>query len=256
MLERYLLPLGEHFDDGLWIAAETFEAAAEKLVPEAGKRISFPHGHLPINFLYRHAIELFLKSALIVIHRTRVEARTEPLVLHEGKSRPLHRIHSIASLYAGVKQLAREHAAGFAEIGASDWPAAFTADLDGWIATIDELDPGSTFFRYPRTKSPEFDATKSGFQEIDVTTLPGRLAERGEQVPGEFILALKNDDDEIVRAFALTSEPLGEVREALVAAAKMLSAIVFGLHAELVDGLRLPKAQPESDDTAPSDGAA
>ncbi|RXU06233.1 hypothetical protein B1F69_00065, partial [Pseudomonas syringae] len=59
-----MLPLDRHFDSGFGAVADSFRDAADAL-----EDTPTLNTHLPVSFLYRHAIELFLKSAIIILHR-------------------------------------------------------------------------------------------------------------------------------------------------------------------------------------------
>lgn len=61
-------PLDNQFDDGFGLIADSFQEAAEHLEKVENKESSL-HSLLPICFLYRHAIELYLKSLIVIIHR-------------------------------------------------------------------------------------------------------------------------------------------------------------------------------------------
>lgn len=68
---QYLLtPLHAQFDSGFGATGNAFKDAAGFLDgdKEANKDNLF-NANLPVNFLYRHAIELFLKSAIVIFHR-------------------------------------------------------------------------------------------------------------------------------------------------------------------------------------------
>lgn len=53
-------PLDQHFDNGFGAVADSFKEAADSLVQSTAEA-QFLNSHLPISFLYRHAIELYLK---------------------------------------------------------------------------------------------------------------------------------------------------------------------------------------------------
>ena len=62
-----LLPLDQHYDSGFGAVADSFKDAADSL-NDPTKPSAFS-SHLPVSFLCRHAIELYLKSAIITLHR-------------------------------------------------------------------------------------------------------------------------------------------------------------------------------------------
>ena len=61
-------PLTHQFDDGFGIIADAFNEAALRL-ERFSEQERFINSSLPIAYLYRHAIELYLKSIVIVLHR-------------------------------------------------------------------------------------------------------------------------------------------------------------------------------------------
>jgi hypothetical protein len=110
---KYLfMPLNQHFDDGLGATGEAFEESA-KLLSSSSNNISHAHFHIPICFLYRHAIELYLKSAIVVLHRAlAIPYDKNPhdgpaFVLVDKKWKRLYQVHSVAELWGHVLYLLR-----------------------------------------------------------------------------------------------------------------------------------------------------
>ena len=64
-----LTPLHTHIDFGFGATGDAFKEAADKLEASLSERRGVFNEHLPINYLRRHAVELFLKSAIVIIHR-------------------------------------------------------------------------------------------------------------------------------------------------------------------------------------------
>ena len=112
---HYLMtPLQSHFDMGFGGVASSFKHAADLVAnPEANS--SSIDSHLPASFLYRHAIELFLKSGIIIFHRKfnipwGDGSASEPQVPIAGKWRSMYSIHNLAPLYARFLALMQENA--------------------------------------------------------------------------------------------------------------------------------------------------
>jgi hypothetical protein len=75
-----LMPLDAHYDSGFGAVAESFREAATTLRKAVPDPAFF--GHLPQSFLFRHSVELFLKSEIIILHRKlRLPYGTHP---HDG----------------------------------------------------------------------------------------------------------------------------------------------------------------------------
>jgi hypothetical protein len=111
-----MMPLEEHYDDGFGAVGDAFRRAAETL----GKNNSdgaMLWSHLPEIYLLRHAVELFLKSGIIIMHRKlRLPYDSEPyssatpmMMASSGKWRSLFKTHDIPELYGYWKKLIVEH---------------------------------------------------------------------------------------------------------------------------------------------------
>jgi len=124
------------------------------------------------NFLYRHSIELFLKSMLVVLHRSPAmpygnePSEGIPKVIDHGKWKPMHRVHSVGVLWSHVVMVIRENEQELKKRCRTDW-AAFPAQIHNAIARIEELDPKSTYFRYTDRRASEEAQAKSSWKERD-----------------------------------------------------------------------------------------
>lgn len=242
MIEQMFMPLDRHYDDGMAAMGDAFKESAEKLTEmQEGRRHVVMNGHLPIFYLYRHAIELYLKSAILVVHRFfRMPSgeqphQREPLIRIDGKWRPLHRTHSLKTLLSELERMLTENMAKIRNLTPTNW--SVPQELTEQINAIDACDEGSTYFRYPKSKGTSVDAEKSGCLPADPARIISEMNERsvnGEK--GKLVLGLKDEDDNIVEVFAMEEEPLPDLRDALVGAASLMSGACTGLQMELVDG--------------------
>jgi len=220
--------LDRHFDGGLGATGDSFKEAGDKLARRKRKSLIF-NPHLPENYLYRHAIELYLKSVIVVLHR--VLQLGEPKILVEGKPLPMYRVHQISSLYAHLKAVLAEHGQQVRKMSGFG-PKSLTQELDGWVSTISSTDDSSTFFRYPtqdQTKNHE----KSSFK----SKTPNELVNSMQQgQPKQFSMVFVDDDGRVTEGFQLDREPVAQVGAALKKAASEFSAIHFGVRMELCQG--------------------
>lgn len=240
MIEQFFMPLHQHFDGGFHATGEAFKIAAEKLSEDSAKQQFAAHGHLPVNYLYRHAIELYLKSIILTLTRV-IEKSTVPLdptkvKIQTAKDRPLTSVHSLNALMNEHQRLVTEHNALISRMTPTNWNVP--DELQSWISTIEAHDGGSTFSRYP-TSNSTFDTAKSSFQQVDLQELAKTIQEHKSGEKGQVSLLMQNDEGEVVQAFRLHDEVLPDLRTALVEAAKLLSGGSFGLQAELADGYGL-----------------
>jgi hypothetical protein len=232
-----MMPLEQHCDDGLGATGDAFEEAADAL--KAGAQTTrVSHGHLPTNFLYRHAIELFLKSMVLVLHRTLgVSYGSEPhagpgFVPVEGAWRPLHRVHSVATLWAHVRELLRDNAGELAARCRTDWQAT-PEGLEDAIRAIEEADGSSTFFRYPDRRRASADADKSDWKPRAPEDIVRQIQGDGKPVK---VLLMLDGDDAVTHAFQYDDAPLAELSRVLAETASTLSAAHTGLRVELAGG--------------------
>lgn len=235
---QYLMaPLEEHYDGGFGATAEVFFRAAEVLSKQKGPHVFFEH--LPHNFLLRHAIELFLKSGIVIIHRKLKlpfgpePSTSHPMVQVEDEWKPFHKVHSIADLYAHWKTIITTHEGRLQTLCRHEAPWSVPEGLDIWIGTIEKADPGSTYYRYPVTRDPEADKKKSLFKEVPVEEL---LPENRPKDRWIRALAVQNEAGEIVRAFSLDYPAEKETTEHLVAAANTLNNYHAMMRIELTGG--------------------
>ena len=250
MFEKFMMPLDRQYDDGFEVTAGAFKDAATKLAAEHEGKLTFLNGHLPINFLYRHSVELFLKSSIITLHRslklpTGDGAHTkDPSIQINGKWKPIHATHSVQNLYDTLSSLLTKHKTAIDAVSMGSF------DLDpewaNWIATIEASDGGSTYFRYPKGKGANIDVEKSGFQAADPEKLLAEMQRDDPGRKGNVVLGLYDDDGNIVNLYSMTENPLPELREALVNAANMTEGIAMGLNAELVHGFSRGMAERQA----------
>lgn len=229
------LPLNEHVDYGYGMIGQEFKSAAEQLlVGEQGNR----NTQLPINYLYRHAIELFLKSTIITLHRSLKipfgdqPSEGEPYIKHKERWTLLRTVHDLYSLYSYFQRLLADYAEDLGKRCKTDW-ADTPEGLDGWIAAIQEADRTSTYFRYPTTGNEAADAAKSTWKQADADRRKLREDLENESTMSFMVL---NENEQIVRSYVADRFAGNECREALTRAADALSGAQLALRMELAGG--------------------
>jgi len=223
-------PLDHHYDRGFGATGDAFRDAAETLRDHMEKRGRIFNNQLPVHFLYRHAAELYLKSGIIIFHRRFSipygdgGSGSEPQVFDGKKWKPLYQIHDIKILFAYWRNLLEGKSAILKETTRTDW--SLPAEVDEWVSLVQNSDPTSTFFRYPLTRNPKLDATKSSMKPITPEELRDRMHSGGKPVSAFVVL---DNDDNIVQSFAYDETTLVRVGEAL----KKLVDLLFGAHAAM-----------------------
>lgn len=213
-----MLPLDRHFDSGFGAVADSFKDAADTL-DSARENAPTLNDHLPISYLYRHAIELYLKSAIIILHRKLnipygdTPASGEPKILDGPKWKPMYQIHGLLPLYRYFSSLFADHAEYLSNHTSTDW--SFHAELGKWINDIEETDSSSTFFRYPVTKDKTKDKEKSTIKVDDYDAMFSKVKQNQKPVKA-FLMV--DQDQNIIESFShddtRSKETIGTLRQA------------------------------------------
>jgi hypothetical protein len=236
-----MMPLEEHYDDGFGAVGDAFRRAAETLNKNNSDGPML-WSHLPEIYLLRHAVELFLKSGIIIMHRKlRLPYDSEPhssatpmLMTFSGKWRSLFRTHDIPDLYGYWKKLIVEHRQRLEAFGKHGPDMSVPIELDGWIDTLGKADPNSDYFRYPVSKNTQADSEKSAFREVAPEALFPENRNENEYVRA---LVIENSKGEFVQAFKLDNETQKDIAEAAKNAAEMFSNFHAMMRVELT-GMR------------------
>lgn len=124
---NYLLtPLEQHFDLGFGSVANSFKHAADLVLSSQSESPTL-NSHLPASFLYRHSIELFLKSGIIIFHRKfqipfdQKPHNSEPKVLVGQEWKTMYSVHGVQDLYSYFRSLVSRHAEYLAEHTRTIW---------------------------------------------------------------------------------------------------------------------------------------
>lgn len=235
-----MAPLEAHSDDGFGAVGDAFQHAAVTLRNQNAEK-SILLTHLPEMYLRRHAIELFLKSGIILVHRrlklpydAESYKSTKPkLLTSAGDWRPLFTTHDLPELYGYWKKLMRDHTAKLTEVSEHKPDMTVPAELDGWIATVGLIDPNSDYFRYPVSKNANADKEKSSFKEVPLEALIDKDFGKDEYIK---MMLVQMPTGEVARAFKFDSSTIAAVAQAAREAADMMSNFHLMLRVELFGG--------------------
>ncbi|MFB9159854.1 hypothetical protein [Chromobacterium violaceum] len=227
-------PLETHYDQGFGAVAISFVHAAD-VVAEPESSISSINSHLPASFLYRHAIELFLKSGIIILHRKLnipwgSGVSDEPQVPVAGKWKPLYSVHNLTPLYEHLAGLMQEHAEYLTSTTNTKW--VFPTEFTAWINEIDATDSSSTFFRYPVTKHADRDGQKSSIKAEDYHQIIARM---GPDAPPQKAFFVLDENDNVVHSYRLDRMQVNEKLDVLHNTANCLYGCHAAMRAELTD---------------------
>jgi hypothetical protein len=119
---QYLFtPPNTHYDGGLGATADQFSTAAESLEQNAGV--------LPKSYLQRHALELWFKSFIVIIHKKfnipygNGFSQDKPAILVNGKWKPISNTHNLSELYSYFHNIYESNKTKFPEDINWDFPA-------------------------------------------------------------------------------------------------------------------------------------
>lgn len=229
-----LMSLDRHYDHGFGVTADSFREAADRLIgSEEIKRAL----RLPINFLYRHAVELYLKAIIVVLSRRLKlpEYSSSGLVRFQvgSDTKKLHDIHSVKVLFEQYLAVVTVHKSKIASLGKrADW-SEVPKELADWVEAIEKTDPTSTTFRYPITRNAEIDHEKSVFKHRRLEDITAQVQAGEKPVK---VMLLVNKDDAIVDSFQLDEGAHQEISEVLRKTTRLLSGIHFGMRMEITGG--------------------
>ena len=233
---HYLMtPLQSHFDMGFGGVANSFKHAADLVATPEADSPSLD-SHLPASFLYRHAVELFLKSGIIIFHRKfnipwGDGSAPEPQVPIAGKWKPMYSTHMLVPLHARLLALMQEHAEFLRTKTRTTWD--FPQDFANWMGEVDATDSSSTFFRYPVTKHADKDEAKSTMKSEDYRSIIARI---GPSAPPQKMFVVLDQDENVVNAFRMDRTQSLAILGVLQKAAECMYGCHAAMRGELTAG--------------------
>ncbi len=222
------MPLEEHYDDGFGAVGDAFKSAADRLEKHREGESTDFWQHLPLNFLMRHACELYMKSEIVIIHRwlnlayDLADPHGPPFVKTKKGWLPIYQVHSISVLYEYWVYLFDECNSLLTSVTGRDW--SLPPDLENWVTAIDKGDPQSTLFRYPMTKRKAFDREKDTYKQMDESHL---IPSSGKEQKGGFLIVDQSRNKR--RAVSVDHSASQEITAAL----QNLLALTFRWHHQL-----------------------
>jgi len=228
-------PLDRHYDKGFGAVADSFYEAGTELKEQYSR--SKLNGHLPICYLFRHAIELFLKGAIIIFHqRLRTPYGSEPYTSEpkipvDGKLKSIYAIHDIELLYKYLAKFISEREFDLNEVTTTNWD--FPADLGSKFKKLKEIDSSSAYFRYPTEKSSAFEKDKSAFKETSLEDVMALAKQNKEPMKAMKVMTVIGRDTQIfVHDDSFTEDAMNLLSDVV----EIISTYHFALMHELGGG--------------------
>lgn len=207
-----MMPLHMHIDYGFGATAEKFKESADILsASESIKDLI-----MPVNYLRRHAIELYLKSLIYVLHRkfnlpfSNGGTLEKPKIKVLKKEYELEKMHDIRVLTIYLIEQHNKSIPYFSDIGIGE----IKGDVLDRINKVNSIDSKSTFFRYPKTEDYIQDMRKSSVRERYAQDLINSMNKQN----GKYVkaLLLVDDEDNIVNSFDIDVDVFPDLHKNLI----------------------------------------
>ena len=227
-----------HPDLGFGITADSYYHSAEHLMNNHFENYDVTQqAEMPQNFLFRHSIELHLKSLIIIFHKelkinygnVNYESN-EPEALVDGKWRKLYTCHYIDKLYEyWLNNLFLPNIENLKKIASKgDWEEyKKIAEL---FKIISKYDQDSSYFRYPITKNSILDVEKNTMQKFkskdNLEDLIKEIKEKKDGKKSSITMLMFDEKDNLTEAFHKEENILPEVRNAL----NEVASYFYGMH--------------------------
>jgi len=238
-----------HPDLGFGITADSYHKSAEHLMDNHYEHYDVTQqAEMPQNFLFRHAIELYLKSLIIIFHRKlnidygTVDANSdEPEAFIDGKWKKLYSSHFIDKLYEyWLNNLLLPNLKKLKELAPKgDWEEY--EPITKMFELISKYDRDSSYFRYPITKNSELDVEKNSMQKFKANSsfedLIKEIQEKKGNKKSGMTMLMIDEDDNITQAFHKAENVLPDVRDSLKEVADYFNAIHVMTRVTLCGGM-------------------
>ena len=238
-----------HPDLGFGITADSYYKSAEHLMDNHYEHYDVTQqAEIPQNFLFRHSIELYLKSLIIIFHRKlnidygTVDANSdEPEAFIDGKWKKLYSSHFIDKLYGyWLNMLLLPNLEKLKKLAPKgDWEEY--EPITKLFEVISKYDRDSSYFRYPITKNAELDVEKNSMQKFktnnNLEDLIKEIQDKKGNKKGGMTMLIIDENDNITQAFHKTENVLPDVRDALKEVAYYFNAIHVMTRVTLCGGM-------------------
>ncbi len=215
-------PPNTHYDGGLGITACSFSSAANILKEHDESTDEI----LPLCYLQRHAIELYLKSLIVILHKGyKVPygngfSIDRPAINTNNKWVLLSEVHNILSLYQHFISIYTDLSDKLPTTTNWEMPN----EIEKKIKLVSGSDPKSTYFRYPEANNTVQDSKKQNIQKETMESMLKKSKHTNEPIK---CVLMHDDNDELIESYNIKSTPLPHVLKAL----DELNEFFYGMHA-------------------------
>ncbi|WP_073487809.1 hypothetical protein [Flavobacterium sp. CF108] len=247
---KYMLTgIEVHPDLGFGITADSYYHSAEHLMTNHFEHYDLTQQvEMPQNFLFRHSIELYLKSLIIIFHKELnidygnvAFDSDDPEAFVDGKWRKLYSSHFIDKLYDyWLNNLLLPNIQKLTDLAPKgDWQEY--KKITTLFRIISKYDQDSSYFRYPITKNSALDNEKNTMQKFkakdNIEDLINEMQEKNGDKKGNLTMLVFDNQDNIIEAFHKADNVLPEVRDALYEVASYFHGIHIMTRVTLCGGM-------------------
>ena len=221
-MQYMLIAPEEQMDFGFGITAESYYHSANFLFDNQEHLGFHQQKEAPTNYLYRHSIELFLKSLIILFHKKlKISYQNEsyeskkPIIFINGQWRPLYKCHWINGLFCyWLDDLYLKHEAKIKQMAPNgDW--SVPEDVMKLFEKIKIYDTESDYFRYPITTNTHRDYEKYDMRKIDLNEKKNLFIRKNEEESKKIYLLYEGKNEEIVGGYVSKDNVLEDIKVAL-----------------------------------------
>lgn len=239
MIKYMLTSIDTHADKGFGVTAEAFKKGADHLSNSDFKEGMLAQGEMPVLYLYRHSIELYLKSLIMHIHEElsipymNVTASGNHQFIVNDKGNPLfiENCHSLKLLFEYLCKLVKENKERM-NIQAPNANWLITGRIRGYMKSIYELDDKSDYFRYPISRDKSKDKAKYTMKKIKEQDFSSKII----NTRGNMFFATKNRNNEIQDIYIKDENVLKEITTTLTKTADFFHNFHIMTRIELCNG--------------------
>jgi hypothetical protein len=238
-----------HIDFGFGLLAANFHSTADFLWENNPDKNSV--GLLPNLYLYRHSIELYLKSLIVIIHKkVKLDYKyghvpfdsRDPYIEYEDSngSRVWKKItssHFISTLFRYFEKLVGEHEKTLNELASEKLSMILNPDNQRIVDHIMRYDDKSTYFRYSdisRSNQNTRESEKHYNKKVEMQDLENHI---DVEKPSSLFVVINPESEEIVEAHKSIREmPLKELARDMRRFVEYLSGVHAMFRNCLCDG--------------------
>tara|TARA_B100000809_G_C15111138_1_gene520641 strand:+ start:515 stop:1213 length:699 start_codon:yes stop_codon:yes gene_type:complete len=204
-------PPETHIDGGFGVTAINFSEAADGLRESSNPML----GILPICYLRRHSIELFLKSIILILHKKFSIpfgdgfSVDKPAILTKGnKWQLISNTHNLQDLYGYFIKVLSICKCNMPNVYCWDIPSKIKKKIN----LIDGYDPKSTYFRYPDSTNSTQDSKKHAVKKTNIKSISKKIRASNSAVHALLII---DENDCVVDSYEMKKSPLPDVLSSL-----------------------------------------